>query len=211
MKNIIKSLCLKILNLKLDINELDEVLVWQNIYNFEEPFPHFIKKKVLQKYSSKDTIWIETGTYIGKTAEFLSRISKFIFTIEPSEKYFEYSREHLSKVANLKIIKGTSEEHLERIISEIDDDSIVSFWLDGHWSGGDTFKGDQDTPIKSELESISKYIQKFNKITVLVDDFRLFDKNYKKNEIYPEKEYLIKWANDNNLNWKISRDIFIAF
>jgi hypothetical protein len=211
MKNIIKSLCLKILNLKLDINELDEVLVWQNIYNFEEPFPHFIKKKVLQKYSSKDTIWIETGTHIGKTAEFLSRISKFIFTIEPSEKYFEYSREHLSKVANLKIIKGTSEEHLERIISEIDDDSIVSFWLDGHWSGGDTFKGDQDTPIKSELESISKYIQKFNKITVLVDDFRLFDKNYKKNEIYPEKEYLIKWANDNNLNWKISRDIFIAF
>ena len=211
MKNIIKSLCLKILNLKLDINELDEVLVWQNIYNFEEPFPNFIKKKVLQKYSSKDTIWIETGTHIGETAEFLSRISKFIFTIEPSEKYFEYSREHLSKVANLKIIKGTSEEHLERIISEIDDDSIVSFWLDGHWSGGDTFKGDQDTPIKSELESISKYIQKFNKITVLVDDFRLFDKNYKKNEIYPEKEYLIKWANDNNLNWKISRDIFIAF
>ena len=45
MKNIIKSLCLKILNLKLDINELDETLVWQNVYNFEEPFPHFIKKR----------------------------------------------------------------------------------------------------------------------------------------------------------------------
>jgi len=44
---------------------------------------------------------------------------------------------------------------------------------------------------------------------VLVDDFRLFDNNYKI-EIYPDKEYLIKLAKDNNLDWKISRDIFIA-
>jgi len=211
MKNIIKSLCLKILNLKLDINELDEVLVWQNIYNFEEPFPHFIKKKVLQKYSSKNTIWVETGTYKGQTAEFLSKISKFIFTIEPSEKYFKYSTAILSKITNLEIINGTSEECLDKILSQIDGDSVVSFWLDGHWSGGDTFKGNKDTPIKNELETISRYLKKFSKVTVLVDDFRLFDKNYEKNEIYPGKELLINWANKNNLDWKISKDIFIAY
>lgn len=210
MRNIIKNIFLRLLNLELTIRELDEVLVWQNIYNFEEPFPHFIKKRVLQKYSSKNTIWVETGTYRGETSEFLSKISQFVFTIEPSEKYFEYSKEALSKVTNLKILNGTSEEYLNEILSEIDEGSIVSFWLDGHWSGEDTFKGDNDTPIENELDTIAKYLKKFSKITVLVDDFRLFDKNYEKKELYPEKEFLINWAKKNNLNWKITRDIFIA-
>tara|TARA_X000000368_G_C22910776_1_gene658445 strand:+ start:77 stop:712 length:636 start_codon:yes stop_codon:yes gene_type:complete len=210
MKNIIKNMFLRLLNLKLTIRELDEILIWQNIYNFEEPFPHFIKKRVLQKYSSKNTIWVETGTYRGETSDFLSKISKFVFTIEPSEKYFKYSKDALSEVANLKILNGTSEEYLNEILSDIDEDSIVSFWLDGHWSGEDTFKGENDTPIEYELEIISKYLKKFIKTTVLIDDFRLFGKNSEKKEVYPEKKYLINWAKENNLNWEITRDIFIA-
>ena len=77
---------------------------------------------------------------------------------------------------------------------------------------GDTFKGDTDTPINEELNIISSFVNKFSNIVVLVDDVRLFDKNFeKKDEVYPEKEILIGWADLHNLNWKISRDIFIAY
>ena len=210
MKKIIKKLLLKVLNLKININELEEILVWQNIYNFEEPFPGFIKKKVLKNYSSKNVIWVETGTYEGYTAEFLSNISKFVHTIEPSKKYFDLSKERLSKFSNCKVYNETSESILEEILLEIPDGESICFWLDGHWSGGDTFKGTKDTPIEFELKTIEKFINKFSNFTILVDDFRLFDEKYEKKEIYPDKYFLIEWAAQNNLDWNITRDIFVV-
>ena len=56
------------------------------------------------------------------------------------------SKKILSEESNCKIYHGTSQDHLEQILTEIEDGSSVNFWLDGHWSGGDTFKGDTDTP-----------------------------------------------------------------
>tara|TARA_B100001057_G_scaffold469369_1_gene529597 strand:- start:678 stop:1328 length:651 start_codon:yes stop_codon:yes gene_type:complete len=211
MKNIIKSIFLKLLRIKLNIEEYKEFLVWQNHYHFEEPFPHFVKKKVFQKFNSNNTIWVETGTFYGVTAKYLSQISKFVYTIEPSTKYFELAKDKLFNQSNYKIYNGTSEDYLEIILSEIPEGSTVSFWLDGHWSGGDTYKGNIDTPIEFELEIISKFLTKFHKTTVLVDDVRLFSNSFKKKEVYPDKSILINWATKNNLNWKISRDIFIAF
>ena len=212
MKNVIKKLFLKTLKLNLTIEELDQYKVWQNYHNFAEPFPHFVKKTVFETFSSKDTIWVETGTHVGQTAAYLSKISKFVYTMEPSIKYYEYSKKILSEENNCKIYHGTSQDYLEQILTEIEDGSSVNFWLDGHWSGGDTFKGDTDTPINEELNIISSFVNKFSNIAVLVDDVRLFDKNFeKKDEVYPEKETLIGWADLHNLNWKISRDIFIAY
>lgn len=210
MKKFIKNRLLKILNLKITIEELEQILLWQNEYQFEDPFPKFLKQKVLQSYSSKDTIWVESGTYMGETAKFLSNISKFVYTLEPSDKYFKLSKEVLSNTINVKIINKSSEEYFEQLLHDIDENSIVSFWLDGHWSGSDTFKGITDTPIQYELSTISKFLNKFKETTVLVDDFRLFNKHLKQNELYPDKNFLINWAYENNLDWNISKDIFIA-
>lgn len=212
MKDYIKTKLLKILNLKLNVKELKQLLVWQDIYNFEEPFPNFVKQKLFESHNSKDTIWVETGTFKGETTQFLAKISKYVYTIEPSEKYFKYANTVLADFSNVNIIYGSSEDCLEETLIEIENSSVVNFWLDGHWSGGETFRGELDTPIELELKIISKYIDKFQKVTVLVDDIRLFEK---KNQLidgtYPDKSVLIEWAIQNRLNWKISKDIFIAF
>ena len=46
------------------------------------------------------------------------------------------------------------------------------FWLDAHYSGGDTAKGQSNTPVMSELEAILAYSRR-NDI-ILVDDLRYF-------------------------------------
>ena len=100
---LIKKLLLITLNLKISHDDLNELIKWQEIYNFSEPFPTFIKKKVLKEYSSSSTIWVETGTLVGDTAKYLSKIAKFVYTIEPSEKYYRLSVKNLKSYENIKI------------------------------------------------------------------------------------------------------------
>ena len=98
VKDFIKNYLLKILNLKISQNDLNQFLVWQNNYNFEEPFPQFVKEKVFNKYNLENSIWIETGTYLGTSTSYLSKISKFVHTIEPSKKYYNISKENLKNI-----------------------------------------------------------------------------------------------------------------
>lgn len=205
---LIKKLLLITLNLKISHDDLNELIKWQEIYNFSEPFPTFIKKKVLKEYSSSSTIWVETGTLVGDTAKYLSKIAKFVYTIEPSEKYYRLSVKNLKSYENIKIYNDTSENKLNDILEIIKPNSDVCFWLDGHWSGGDTFKGETDTPILSELDTIERYLNNFSKLNILIDDFRIFDIGNNV-DTYPSKEVLIEYAAKNNLKWRITRDIFI--
>lgn len=205
---LIKKLLLITLNLKISHDDLNELIKWQEIYNFSEPFPTFIKKKVLKEYSSSSTIWVETGTLVGDTAKYLSKIAKFVYTIEPSEKYYNLSVKNLKNYENIKIYNDTSENKLNDILEIIKPNSDVCFWLDGHWSGGDTFKGETDTPILSELDTIERYLNNFSKLNILIDDFRIFDIGNNV-DTYPSKEVLIEYAAKNNLKWRITRDIFI--
>lgn len=46
------------------------------------------------------------------------------------------------------------------------------FWLDGHYSGGHTARGKQDTPIRQELRIIFGHRIKGH--VILIDDARLF-------------------------------------
>mgnify|MGYP001158785050 CR=1 FL=1 len=212
MKNFIKNILIKFLNINLSINQLDQLLVWQNHNNFSEPFPQFIKEKVFQEYNLDNSIWIETGTYKGDSAAFLSTISAFVYSIEPSEKYFNLSSKNLKGIKNIELINDVSVNGIKTILDSLDNRRNVCFWLDGHYSGADTYKGKEDTPVMKELDLISNYFHKFRNFSILIDDFRLFD-SYKKNqrEKYPDKSELINWAQKKNLKWSISRDIFLIY
>ena len=223
MVNLIKSILLRfkllflskkeilhihnIINSNVDLNDLVQ---WSKS-NFRVPTPQFIKNSVFQRHTDDSTVWVETGTYKGTSTKFFSKYSKFVHTIEPDYNLWLSTKNELDNKGykNITFYNGTSEETLDKVLNVIEGEKL-SIWLDGHWSGGDTFLGENPTPVLEELKIIEKYLKKFKKISILIDDIRDF-KNYEleSNNNYPEKMILIEYALKNNLYWEIIYDILI--
>lgn len=172
------------------------------------PSPNFIKRAVLIRNSIPECTWIETGTYRGDTTKKLAKIARCVLSIEPDPVLYAKARFKLRRLSNVKLFQGLSEEILPEILPGIA--GRVCFWLDGHFSGGVTFKGPQDTPVRDELSTIAKFIPKFDQVAVLVDDVRMFgDADF--DSTYPSINSLVTWATSNRLEWKVEHDIFVAY
>jgi hypothetical protein len=171
--------------------------------------PILVKHKVLKRYSLEHAYWVESGTYFGHTTSFLSKISKkIVYSIEPSKALFDRAKEKFKNFKNVNIVNNTSEDCMDSILTNLTGN--ICFFLDGHWSDGITFKGENECPVLFELKSIEKHIKNFDKITICIDDARCFSKvssNYDKS--YPDINVIIKYAETNNFNFFIEHDIII--
>ncbi len=113
-------------------------------------------------------VFVEGGTYRGHTAKSMSETFKNVYTIEKSEKMYESSKTYLSDIPNITLLKGDTREHLPAILDENDN---ILFWLDAHWSGGNTYGEEDECPLLEELKII--FTREKNYI-ILIDDARLF-------------------------------------
>lgn len=190
-----------------EISNFVEFINWKGT-NFHSPSPHFIKLACIKRNCIPNSTFIETGTYLGQTTRFVSKFSTTVHSIEPSEFFYQKALSSLSKYDNIKLHFGSSEVVLPQLLLKIQGD--VCFWLDGHFSGGETFLGDLNTPILEELHQISLQRSRFRKIVVLIDDIRLFDSANPESFGYPERSFLIDWAESNKFWWNIEQDIFVA-
>jgi len=170
--------------------------------------PEFIKRKFIDSFSDPDSIWVETGTYMGDTTIYLAKRASRVYTIEPSREIASKVSFRFRKLNKIELSVGSSEEKFESIVSELK--GKVCFFLDGHASGGNTFYGSTKAPIQFELMVVGKFIRNFTHLSVLVDDFRLFGETIKDLQEYPTKIYLIHWAESYGLEWHVQHDIFIA-
>ncbi len=140
------------------------------------PLPYSIKRKMLKRviktYVRKYNInvFIETGTFYGDTTWAMRKFFKKIYSIELSEYLFRKSKERFEKFNNIEILHGDSSKVLPKVLSQINEPAL--FWLDGHYSGGVTVKGDKESPILEELEVIFSCNLEH---ILLIDDARLFD------------------------------------
>lgn len=180
-----------------------ETLIWAS-NGYPVPVPFQIKLNTLLRHAIPNSDWIETGTYLAETSVALAKNfpQNRIYTIEPAQMLFEFASERYSKFKNICFILGTSEQELEKILINLS--GSVNFWLDGHFSGDVTYKGEIDSPIISELELIESHKGIFKTAQIFIDDFRLFGSA----PGYPSKEALIDWAVSQELNWTVENDIF---
>ncbi len=117
-------------------------------------------------------IFIETGSLFGDTINSVKNL-KFdeIHSIELSEKHYNYCK-NLFNEKNIFFHLGDSAVILKNLLPKINFPSI--FFLDAHYSSGDTAKGTKDVPLLEELEII-KTIK--HRSLLIIDDLRLFETN----------------------------------
>jgi hypothetical protein len=136
------------------------------------PPPHTVKRMTVLEYASKFNIeiFVETGTYLGDMVYAVRNSFKEIYSIELDLYLYNLSKERFAKFDHIHIINGDSSKELKNVIGHTS--GIYLFWLDGHYSGDITAKGQKETPIIEELDVI--FGSGLNNNVILIDDARCF-------------------------------------
>ena len=177
---------------------------------FPSPRSHDSKMQVLRHFGGSGA-WIETGTYFGDGTLAISKFAKVLHTIEPSKKLSAISKNRVGAETNIHFHTGTSEDLLPEILETLVSTGYrdLSLWLDGHYSGGETFLGELETPIKKELETLAIYEKYFEKVQVFIDDIRCFNPKVQEFRTYPEIQYLLDYANRHKMKILFTKDICV--
>ena len=180
---------------------------WQ-LGGWSVPAPQKVKMNVLRRFSFTGMTWIETGTWIGDTTKELAGMASHVHSIEPQLEYVNSAKKRFRNLNNVSLHHGTSEQLFDEVLKNCIGD--VAFWLDGHFSAGGTYAGEVHTPILSELRAIKENLDRLNKVSIFIDDFRCFDPSKTEFSDYPERKVLVDWAVENGLVWTVEHDIFVA-
>jgi hypothetical protein len=147
----------------------------------------------------------------------LAEISEEVTTIEASKELFDASKEKFFNQKKINLLFGDSGRLMKSVLDQYieEDKTNINFFLDAHFSGGKTYSSGISGPILNELKAISERLPSLNQVTIFVDDFRLFCNSSKSKlnesdlEVYPDAEYLVRYAANNNLSWTVEHDLFI--
>lgn len=137
------------------------------------PLPALVKQATIKEVGQVFNlpILVETGTYYGDTVNAVRSVFREIYSIELGAELYNAARRRFSRFRHIHILHGDSQRVLPDILARISEPCL--FWLDAHYSGGITAKGDLETPIMQELRIISKHNPKSN--VILIDDARCFN------------------------------------
>lgn len=137
----------------------------------ESPLSHLLKQELISNTAARFNVrvLVETGTYLGDMVYAMQGAFDQIISIELSPHFYKKAVNRFSGVTSTTILQGDSGVVLKQIVPGLKQRAL--FWLDGHYSGGQTAKGDKECPIFEELEAILS--APYDHL-VLIDDARLF-------------------------------------
>ena len=133
----------------------------------------FLEKQTLITRKARELglkVFVETGTYLGEMIEAQRPHFNKIISIELNTELFRAARTKYSGEPQIQLFQGDSGIVLHDAVKELDEPAL--FWLDAHYSRGDTAGGDADAPILKELSCLTARNQPRD--TILIDDARLF-------------------------------------
>jgi hypothetical protein len=112
---------------------------------------------------------VETGTYGGGTARVLAGMFPSATTIELSDELHRRAAAALAGIENLTLLHGSSPEALATLERP---PGGTLYWLDAHWSGGETAGREHPCPVVEEIRAIGPG---HPDDCLLIDDARLFN------------------------------------
>jgi len=165
--------------------------------------PPPVKRMVISAYRKRYglTRFIETGTHLGDTLAYIAQQKVVNATsIELDETFYRAAKQRFAGYPNVTMLEGDSGKLLPVLVHQLQTPAL--FWLDGHYSGGDTGKGVLDTPVSAELEAILGSPVKGH--VILIDDARCFDGT----QDYPYLDQLLEMVRlKNTYHIEVSTDI----
>ena len=154
-----------------------EVVAWERSGR-PAPVPHAVKQMALLSFAQEYQlrVFVETGTYFGDMVAAMTDHFDEIYSIELSKEYYERARKRFKGLRHVHLVRGDSGKELENIARQISQPAL--FWLDAHYSGGSTARGNNDTPVFEELHAVLS--SKGACGVIIIDDARFFgrDPNY---------------------------------
>jgi hypothetical protein len=115
------------------------------------------------------TAFIETGTYRGGTTRWAATNFEVVHTIEKAESLFDQYSPELAQIKGVVPHLGDSRDILPQIVEGLKGRKAI-YWLDGHWSGEETYGEQDECPLMGELAALSNRPEDI----IVIDDARLF-------------------------------------
>ena len=115
--------------------------------------------------------FVETGTYMGETIFAMEPHFERLYTIEIKEEFYRNAK-GAYRGNKIEFLLGDSSKVLCTLCPLLESPTL--FFLDGHWSAGDTGRGDKDCPLYEEVEAIMEGF--LFEAVMVIDDVRLFGK-----------------------------------
>jgi len=156
------------------------------------PPPYPVKQQLLRACARKYglQILIETGTCHGDTLAALRDVFEHLYSIELCKPYFELVKKRFNRMPHVHLVLGDSATELKGILDQVRPlKRRLLFWLDGHYSGADSAKGEVETPIFQELDHILGDEQTLSAV-IAIDDAREFGGNPN----YPSMDELVAFV-----------------
>ena len=131
-----------------------------------------IINNLFERYKNTE-YFIESGSFLGNgILNAMDAGFKYIISIELSPIYYNQCMVKFGQNNRIHLYLGDTEDLLSEIISKIEEP--ITFWLDGHNSGGNTAWGKHESPLMQELEIIKNHSIKTH--TIIIDDLRCWKK-----------------------------------
>jgi hypothetical protein len=151
-----------------------ELRAWQSKANQANVArPGLLKRRDLLAAlrGGKLTHFVETGTLLGDTTHVFAAEGCTVYSIEVEPRLVALARARFKGNPNVHIVEGDSGIQMVEIIRRLAGAPAL-FWLDGHYSGGATGRGELDTPVIKEVETILNNAAPTS--IVFIDDARCF-------------------------------------
>ena len=140
----------------------------------------------LKKYGlRRPKVFVETGTFRGDNAAYQANWFLQVHTIELDPKLAADAKARFADAKTISVHEGDSAEVLAILADIIHEPAL--FYLDAHWSGGQTALGkpeDNGCPVLRELQALS--LRPYADI-IVIDDMRLMGKQ--------------EWSGEDGTDW----------
>jgi len=167
------------------------------------PPPPVVKQHIVRSYAERFslTTLVETGTYLGEMVLATNDLFDRIYSVEIDETLARRARKKFSRPGHVTILQGDSGIVLGKILEKVDVPCL--FWLDSHYSGGLTSKGETETPILTEVRHI--FDHSVREHVILIDDAR----NFTGEHDYPDMDEFREFVQSERPGWvfKVEHDI----